>query len=123
VRGEVLREALLRVREDAGYLTPDLLVEKATPPDHELHSEFTWDDGVDAIEAIQVAVASHEPWPNWTTNVSTAEDEGTAEAGGTDVVSVSATAGTIGVVCSANESPTGDVLTVFLVGPLEVEAP
>ena len=30
------------------------------------------------------------------------------------------TAGTLGVVCSANTSPTGDILTVFLAGPLEV---
>ena len=90
---------------------------------HRLKPEFTWDDGRDAIDAIQVALAAGEDWPNWSTNVSTVEGEGAAEAGGTGEVSISATAGTYGVVCSSNTSPTGDILTVFLVGPLEAGAP
>jgi hypothetical protein len=87
---------------------------------HRLKPEFTWEDGRDAIEAIQVALAAGEDWPNWSTNVSVVEGEAAAEAGGTGVASVAPTAGTKGVVCSANTSPTGDILTVFLVGPLEV---
>jgi len=90
---------------------------------HRLKPEFTWDDGRDAIDAIQVALAAGEDWPNWSTNVSTVEGEGAAEAGGTGEVSISATAGAYGVVCSSNTSPTGDILTVFLVGPLEAGAP
>lgn len=90
---------------------------------HRLKPEFTWDDGRDAIAAISDALEAGEDWPNWATTVSTVEGEGAAEAGGTGMASVPPTAGTVGVVCSANTSPTGDVLSVFLVGPLEVAAP
>jgi hypothetical protein len=90
---------------------------------HRLKPEFTWDDGRDAIAAINDALEAGEDWPNWATNVSTLEGEGAADARGTELASVTLAAGTIGVVCSANTSPTGDVLSVFLVGPLEVAAP
>jgi hypothetical protein len=89
---------------------------------HRLKPEFTFEDGREAIEAIQDAMAAGEDWPNWTTERSTIEGEGTAEAGATGVTLLTLTAGTMGIVCSANTSPTGDILTVYLVGPLEVTA-
>jgi hypothetical protein len=90
---------------------------------HRMKPEFTFADGREAIAAIQIALAAGTEWPEWATEVSTIEGEGTAEAGGTGAVLLALTSGTVGVVCSANTSPTGDVLTVFLVGPLEVSAP
>ena len=53
------------------------------------------------------------------------QGDGTATAGpGLDgSITKAMRAGTFGVVCSANTSPTGDILTVFLVGPLEVTLP
>jgi hypothetical protein len=83
----------------------------------------TWDEGRDAIAVIQEALKTGAEWPEEVFDVSDAVEEGSADAGGDDVVSLAATSGTYGVVCSANTSPTGDVLTTFLVGPLEVAQP
>ena len=87
---------------------------------HRLKPEFSWQDGQAAIAAIQDAIAAGEDWPNWASNVSDVVAEGFATADSVSVVVVPATAGTFGVVCSANTSSAGDVLTVFLAGPLEV---
>ncbi|HZM73108.1 MAG TPA: hypothetical protein VFC71_06995 [Candidatus Polarisedimenticolia bacterium] len=87
---------------------------------HRMKPEFTWQDGEAAIAAIQDAIAADEDWPNWASNVSVVVSEGDAAAGGVDVVGVPAANGTYGVVCSANTNSQGDVLTVFLAGPLEV---
>jgi hypothetical protein len=88
-----------------------------------LKPQFTFEDGREAIAAIQEAIAAGAEWPEWTTERSTIEGEGTAEAGRTGVALITLEEGTIGVVCSANTSPTGDILTVFLAGPLDVTAP
>lgn len=39
-----LRDHLLAVRESRGSLTPAIVVEEASEPDHPLHSRFQWDD-------------------------------------------------------------------------------
>ena len=41
---ELVTRALSRIEKDAGYLTPDAVVEAAANPRHVLHSYFTWDD-------------------------------------------------------------------------------
>ena len=87
---------------------------------HRLKPEFSWQDGVDAIAAIQVAHAAGDDWPNWATNVSIIEGEAAADAGGTAVALIPAMAGTFGVVCSASTSASGDILTIYLAGPLEI---
>ena len=87
---------------------------------HRLKPEFNWQDGEAAIAAIQDAIAAGEDWPNWASNVSVIVAEGVADAGAGGVVGVPGTTGTYGVVCSANTSSRGDVLTVFLAGPLEI---
>jgi hypothetical protein len=87
---------------------------------HRMKPEFSWQDGEAAIAAIQDAIAAGEDWPNWASNVSVIVVEGFADAGAGSVVVVPATTGTYGVVCSANTSSQGDVLTVFLAGPLEI---
>ena len=87
---------------------------------HRLKPEFTWQDGRDAIAAIQRAMVAGADWPNWSTQVSIVAGEGTADAGATGTATVPAIAGTYGIVCSANRGPTGDVLSVFLAGPLEM---
>jgi len=84
---------------------------------HRLYPGRTFDEGRAAIAAIQEALMTGADWPE---PLSYDITEATAEAGLDSDVTVLATAGTFGVVCSANTSPTGDVLTVFLVGPLEV---
>lgn len=87
---------------------------------HRLKPEFTWQDGVDAIAAIQAAMAAGEDWPNWASNLSSVQGEAFAEAGERAVARIPALTGIYGVVCSANTSASGEVLTVFLAGPLEV---
>ncbi len=84
---------------------------------HELRPGRTFDEGRAAITAIQEALKTGADWP---AEISDAIAEATAEAGLDGDVTLLTTAGTFGVVCSANTSPTGDVLTVYLVGPLEV---
>ncbi|MDF2735653.1 MAG: hypothetical protein K0S97_2276 [Chloroflexota bacterium] len=84
---------------------------------HKLHPGRTFDEGRALISAIQDALKTGAEWPE---EISDAVTEATAEAGQNSDVAMLTTAGTFGVVCSANTSPTGDILTVFLVGPLEV---
>ena len=84
---------------------------------HKLRPGRTFDEGRAAITAIQEALKTGAEWPD---EVSDAIADVTAEAGQHDDATLVTTAGTFGVVCSANTSPTGDIMTVFLVGPLEV---
>lgn len=92
-------------------------------PVHRLLPGKSWTDGEAAIALIQEALRDGTDWPEEVFEVSVVIDEGAAVAGGTDTVRFTAAAGTIGVVCSANTSPTGEVLTTFLVGPLIVAGP
>ena len=87
---------------------------------HKLRPGRTFDEGQTVIAAIQEALKTGAEWPQ---EVSEAIVEATAEAGQDGDVTMVTTAGTFGVVCSASTSPTGDILTVFLVGPLEVTRP
>jgi hypothetical protein len=87
---------------------------------HKLRPGRTFDEGRAAIAAIQEALKTGADWPE---AISDSVIEATAEAGKDGAVAMVTTAGTFGVVCSANTSPTGDILTVFLVGPLEVARP
>jgi hypothetical protein len=87
---------------------------------HKLRPGRTFDEGRAAITAIQEALKTGAEWPE---EISDAVIEGTAEAGQESDVIMVTTAGTFGIVCSANTSPTGDILTVFLAGPLEVTRP
>ncbi len=41
-----LIEALNDVRDKRGLLTPEVVVEEATSPDHPLHTHFEWDDSI-----------------------------------------------------------------------------
>ena len=52
-----LREQLNRVRADRGRLTPESVVEAATPEDHPLHSRFEWNDSVAGHEYRKVQAA------------------------------------------------------------------
>ena len=87
---------------------------------HKLRPGRTFAEGTAAIAEIQDALKTGAEWP---AEVSDSISEATAEAGEDAVITVAATAGTLGVVCSANTSRVGDILTVFLVGPLEVTRP
>jgi hypothetical protein len=86
---------------------------------HRLHAGKTWADGVDNVAGVVAAIAAGADWPPPVSDVVT---EGDAYAGLGDGLDFPATPGTYGVICSANTSPTGDILTVFLVGPLVVSA-
>lgn len=52
-----LRECLRGIHEERGRVTPDLLVEAATPEDHPLHRRFEWDDSIagPAYRRVQAA--------------------------------------------------------------------
>lgn len=39
-----LRTELLAIRQKRGVLTPTIVVEEASDPDHPLHTKFTWDN-------------------------------------------------------------------------------
>jgi hypothetical protein len=52
-----LRTELLRIREKRGILTPRVVLEEATDPDHPLHDRFTWDD-TEAADRWRVHEAS-----------------------------------------------------------------
>jgi hypothetical protein len=84
---------------------------------HKLRPGRTFDEGRAAISTIQAALKTGAEWPE---EISDPLSEATADAGLDSDVAVVTTEGTLGVVCSANTSRIGDILTVFLVGPLEV---
>ncbi|HEX5590038.1 MAG TPA: hypothetical protein VFX65_07090 [Candidatus Limnocylindrales bacterium] len=90
---------------------------------HRVRDDKSWSDGQAAIVAIQGALEIGAEWPEWTFEVSDPVDEATADAGRDGVIRTAVGPGVYGVVCSANTSPTGDILTTFLVGPLEVPQP
>jgi hypothetical protein len=46
--GENLRDVLLAIRDKRGLLTPEVVVEEASNPDHPLHHRFDWRDDVAA---------------------------------------------------------------------------
>lgn len=87
---------------------------------HKLRPGRTFDEGRAVVATIQEALKTGAEWPD---EVSDAIAEATADAGRDGAVTIATTAGTLGVVCSANTSPRGDVLSVFLVGPLEMTDP
>jgi hypothetical protein len=87
---------------------------------HKLHADRTYAEGIAAVEAIQGALETGDEWPP---EVSEAIAEASAGARERSEVTAVTSPGTLGIVCSANTSPTGDILSVFLVGPLEVTAP
>ena len=84
---------------------------------HRLHAGKSWADGEALIAAIQEALRTDADWPP---EVSEAITEMAAKAGDTTRLAIDLSAGTYGVVCSANTSSVGDILTVYLVGPLSV---
>jgi hypothetical protein len=64
-----LRDELLAIRAQAGELTPEIVVEAATPEDHPLHDRFEWDDteaarryrlvqGGELLRAVRVSLPS-----------------------------------------------------------------
>lgn len=87
---------------------------------HQLRAGRTFDEGRAAIATIQEALKTGAEWPE---EISDPITEATAGPGLDGYITKAMRAGTFGVVCSANTSPTGDILTVFLVGPLEVTLP
>jgi hypothetical protein len=48
ITNEVVRDALAKLEEDGGTLTPQSVVEAAKSPRHPLHACFEWDDSVAA---------------------------------------------------------------------------
>jgi hypothetical protein len=88
---------------------------------HWVRPGHTWEEGVAFVADLQRRLISGEDWPPNEISVAVA-DVGLA-ARGTQQVSWGGWAfepGYYGVICSANTSPTGDVLTTFLVGPLQL---
>lgn len=45
-----LRDVLLDIRERRGMLTPAVVLQEASNPDHPLHTRFEWDDSVAAYK-------------------------------------------------------------------------
>ena len=86
---------------------------------HRLHADKTWADGVANVAGIVAALPTGADWPPPVSDVVT---EGDADAGLGDGLEFEATPGIYGVTCSANTSADGDILTVFLVGPLTVDS-
>ena len=104
---------------------------------HWIRPGHTYDEGVDYIAVIQQRLTTGEEWPpnevalpvdNADVPAGTDSDLGWTTAGiGEGPLEEFRNGGnwrwqpgTYGVVCSANASPTGDILTTFLVGPLEL---
>lgn len=105
---------------------------------HWIKPEHTYADGVEYVADLQRRLTTGEDWP--TNDISLAVDNADVPAGA-DAILEWTTAGTgegpleefrtganwrwepgtYGIVCSANTSPTGDILTTFLVGPLELD--
>lgn len=91
---------------------------------HGIVANRTWDEGVAFVEELSRRIETGEDWPQNDISDFTRLTE--LPAGATTRLEVSMpffdfTPRTHGIVCAANTSATGDVLTVFLVGPLEYE--
>ena len=104
---------------------------------HWVKPGHTWQEGVDLVAEIQRQLATGSEWPPNDVSLAVAEHQ---VAAGRDEVLGWVTSGmgdgpieefrqggswrwepgTYGVICSANTSPTGDILTTFLAGPLEI---
>lgn len=74
VPAETAAEELNRIREEAGQLTTEAVIEAARPDDAPLHNAFEWDDSVAAeeyrkaqarklLKGIVIVVENHEPTP------------------------------------------------------------
>jgi len=48
IAGDVVRDVLVKLEDENGCLTPELLVEKAAKANHPLHDCFEWDDSAAA---------------------------------------------------------------------------
>jgi hypothetical protein len=90
---------------------------------HRIKDGRTWEDGQEAILMIQEALRSGSGWPEEVFDVSDFVVDGFADAGADDTIEFNARSGTFGVVCSATAGPTGDVLKIYLAGPLEITKP
>lgn len=91
---------------------------------HWVRPGHTWEEGVAFVADLQRRLRSGEDWPPNDISVDVASfDVGTR---GTQMVSWGGWAfepGSYGVICSANTSTTHDILTTFLVGPLQLVGP
>jgi hypothetical protein len=106
---------------------------------HWVKPGHTWQEGVDFVAELQRLLATGSDWPP--NDISMAVAEYGVAANGDEVLSWATSGigdgpieefrhggnwqwepGTYGVICSANTSPTGDILTTFLVGPLQLAA-
>jgi hypothetical protein len=101
---------------------------------HWIKAGHTYAEGVAYVADIAPRLATGEDWPPNDFSVNVHSHGVTANADST--IGWAATGsgpgpapqipgerlepGSYGIVCSANTSPTGDILTVFLVGPLEL---
>lgn len=64
-----LTEQLSAIRDEHGSLTPEVVVDAASHPDHPLHSRFDWDDTVAARkwrleQAGQLLRVTYKPHPD-----------------------------------------------------------
>lgn len=107
---------VMEFRNDTeGYATFEL---------HGVVANRTWDKGVALIAEVNKRIEKGEPWPD--NDVSDFNQLTELTAGSTTRIEVSMPyfefAPRIhGIVCGANTSPTGDVLGLYLVGPLDYE--
>lgn len=91
---------------------------------HWVRPGHTWEEGVALVAEIQRAIIEKRDWPPNEMSIAVA-DVG-LEARKTDEIRWGGWAfepGYYGVICAANTSATGDVLTTFLVGPLQLIGP
>lgn len=106
---------------------------------HWVRPGHTWQEGVEYVGELQRRLATGAEWPPNDLSIAVAEHQVTA---GRDAILGWPTSGagegptaefrqggtwrwqpgTYGVICSANTSPTGDILTTFVVGPLQLAA-
>jgi hypothetical protein len=104
---------------------------------HWVKPGHSWQEGVDFVAELQRLLATGSDWPPNDVSIAVAEHEVAARGATTTQWATSGVGdgpteefrdggswhwapGTYGVVCSANTSPTGDILTTFLVGPLQL---
>ena len=91
---------------------------------HWVRPEHTWAEGVAFVADLQRRLVTGEDWPPNEISVSPVSFD--LATRGTQQVSWGGWAfepGTYGVICSGNTGATGDILTTFLVGPLQLVGP